>query len=69
MKKILKSFVAFTTTLLLFAYLLSAFSNWNLNPVDWVAPTRLGVFAVVCPIDIIGFIVIVISYSWENDTK
>lgn len=67
MKKILKSFAAFTTTLLLSAYLLSAFSNWDLNPVDWVAPTRIGVFAVVSVISIVGFIVIVISYSWEND--
>lgn len=69
MKKVLKSYTVFTTILLLFAYLLSAFSNWNLNPADWVAPTRLGVYATVCSISIIGLIVIVIAYSWENDTK
>lgn len=69
MKKVLKSYTVFTTILLLFAYLLSAFINWNLNPIDWVAPTILGVFTVVCSISIIGLIVIVIAYSWENDTK
>lgn len=69
MKKVLKSYTVFTTILSLFAYLLSAFINWNLNPIDWIAPTILGVFTVVCSIAIIGLIVIVISYSWENDTK